>query len=107
MYDLLFTLDQVYSEYMTNIHKIRDEQVKWMLENRLGSNNSINSLSHKKISKFVDLSLEWRPEIKDKLVKVEEARTILSEVDMIFNSIINSIHNTPNLNNPSTLVDFL
>jgi hypothetical protein len=26
---------------------------------------------------------------------------------MIFNSIINSIHNTPNLNNPSTLVDFL
>ena len=93
-----------YSNYVQELHKIKSEHIKFILENRITKNSNIeNHITYgDKLSKFVDLSKEWRKEFQ-LFYKCNVLGVILNEVSLNFH-IITSLFNTPLLDTGTNLV---
>ena len=87
----------IYEEYLTYIHKVKGEHLKWVLENRLTINYTSHIEINDKFSKFIDLNKEWRNELRDNFndKNIGIVKTIINELNVNFKSFTDSIHNTP------------
>jgi len=101
MYYLVLIFKEMYSEYITTIHDIKVNRLKYVLEHNFtldcnSGNNSKVITSSSKISRFVEgTNKEWKLETKLGLYQA-----ILNEINLDFNSMmgsstINSIYSSP------------
>jgi hypothetical protein len=107
---LIDIFNDAYSNYISELSRIKGERLKFILENRITINSKgvDNIHSYNKINKFVDLNLEWRKE-SETLGKLNILQTIYNELSLNFH-ILTSFFNTPtpnpNIGN-SILVEYL
>lgn len=106
--DIILMINNIYYEYVQYVHKVKGDHLKWVLENRFTSNsissNEINPMD--KISKFN--KIEFNQKYKDYFTddKLIILRAILNEVNINFQSLVNTINNTPVITQ-TNLTDFL
>lgn len=104
--------NNIYKDYITEVHNIKINKIKFILNNsiRTNYNNSLtntlyNSYHENKLSKFIDLSKDWKQSYIDYL---KYKRPSLNIVSSILDSKSHQVSSSPILNHTyNNLNDFL
>lgn len=93
---LIDMCNDIYNNYIMELHRIKGERIKFILENRLTNYSKgvdITYSYNNKINKFIDLNIEWRKE-SESLSKLNIVQTIFNELNVNFH-ILTGFFNTP------------
>ncbi len=107
---IIDVVNELYSNYIQELHRIKGDHIRFIMENRITCNKTIeeySSIDYNKISKFVDINSEWRYEIKNLLKRYDILLPILNQLDINFHSITSLFNTTPYLDNSSNLLSYI
>jgi hypothetical protein len=109
--NILETFNDLYYNYHINLNNEKANHLRWILENRFTSNNNIVHkdvvLNSCKINKFYTINPDWGNYSTYFTKKLNIVNSIITQLNINFDSVTNSIQASPNMRNYTNLTEFL